>query len=51
MEKLTGIGPALAGRIIEYRESNGAFKSIEEIKKVRGIGEKTFEKMRDEITV
>lgn len=51
LEKLTGIGPALAGRIIEYRESNGAFKSIEEIKKVRGIGEKTFEKMRDEITV
>lgn len=51
LEKLTGIGPVLAGRIIEYRESNGAFKSIEEIKKVRGIGEKTFEKLRDEITV
>ena len=51
LEKLKGIGPVLAGRIIEYRESNGAFKSIEEIKKVRGIGEKTFEKMRDEITV
>ncbi|MBQ9487070.1 MAG: helix-hairpin-helix domain-containing protein [Selenomonadaceae bacterium] len=51
LEKLKGVGPAIAGRIIEYRESNGAFKSIEEIKKVRGIGEKTFEKMRDEITV
>lgn len=51
LEKIKGIGPALAGRIIEYRESNGAFKSIEEIKKVRGIGDKTFEKMRDEITV
>ena len=51
LQKIKGIGPALAGRIIEYRESNGAFKSIEEIKKVRGIGEKTFEKMRDEIKV
>lgn len=51
LQKIKGIGPALAGRIIEYRENNGAFKSIEEIKKVRGIGEKTFEKMRDEIKV
>ncbi|MBQ7198680.1 MAG: helix-hairpin-helix domain-containing protein, partial [Selenomonadaceae bacterium] len=37
--------------IIDYRENNGAFKSIDEIKKVRGIGDKTFEKMRDQITV
>ena len=50
LQQIKGIGPALAGRIIEYRESNGAFKSIEEIKKVRGIGDKTFEKMRDSIT-
>ena len=51
LQKIKGIGPALAGRIIEYRERNGEFKSIDEIKKVRGIGEKTFEKMRDSITV
>ena len=51
LQKIKGIGPALAGRVIEYRESHGAFKSIEEIKKVRGIGDKTFEKMRDQITV
>lgn len=51
LQNIKGVGPALAGRIIEYRENNGAFKSIEEIKKVRGIGEKTFEKMRDSITV
>lgn len=51
LQKIKGIGPALAGRIIDYRENNGAFKSIEEIKKVRGIGDKTFEKMREQITV
>lgn len=51
LQKIKGIGPALAGRIIDYRENNGAFKSIDEIKKVRGIGDKTFEKMKDQITV
>lgn len=51
LEKIKGVGPAIAGRIIEYRENNGAFKSIDDIKKVRGIGEKTFEKMKDQITV
>jgi competence protein ComEA len=51
LQKIRGVGPVIAGRIIEYRTNNGAFKSIEEIKKVRGIGEKTFEKMKDSITV
>ena len=51
LEKIKGIGPALAGRIIDYRESNGAFKSVDEIKKVRGIGDKTFDKMKDQITI
>lgn len=51
LQRIKGIGPALAGRIIEYRESHGVFKSIDEIKKVRGIGDKTFEKMRDQIKV
>ena len=51
LQKIKGIGPALAGRIIDYRQSNGAFKSIDEIKKVRGIGDKTFEKMKNQITV
>ncbi len=51
LEKIKGIGPALAGRIIDYRENNGAFKSIDEIKKVRGIGDKTFDKMKDQITI
>ena len=48
---LSGIGPAYAQRIIEYREAHGGFKSIEEIQEVRGIGPKTFEKLKDQITV
>ena len=51
LQKIRGVGPAIAQRIIDFREQNGNFKSIEEIKKVRGIGEKTFEKMKDSITV
>ena len=48
---LKGIGPTLAQRIIDYREQNGAFKSIDEIKNVRGIGEKKFAAFKDKITV
>lgn len=51
LQKIRGIGPVIAGRIVEYRQQNGAFQTIDEIKKVRGIGNKTFEKMRDSITV
>ena len=48
---LKGIGPALAQRIIEYREQNGTFKSIDEIKNVRGIGQKKFDAFKDKITI
>ena len=48
---LKGIGPALAQRIIDYREQNGAFKSIDEIKNVRGIAEKKFAAFKDKITI
>lgn len=48
---LKGIGPALAQRIIDYREQNGAFNSIDEIKNVRGIGDKKFDAFKDKITV
>ena len=51
LQKIRGVGPVIASRIVEYRNSNGSFKTIEEIKKVRGIGERTFEKMKDAITV
>ncbi|MBQ4403815.1 MAG: helix-hairpin-helix domain-containing protein [Selenomonadaceae bacterium] len=47
---LKGIGPALAQRIIDYREQNGAFKSIDEIKNVRGIAQKKFDAFKDKIT-
>ena len=51
LEEITGIGPSLAQRIIEYRESNGKFKNIEELKNVSGIGDKKFESMKSEITI
>jgi len=51
LESLPRIGPALALRIIEYREKEGPFKSVEEIVNVRGIGEKTFLEFKDRITV
>ena len=41
----------MAERIIEYRQINGAFKSIEEIQNVKGIGPKKFEKMKDHIRI
>ena len=51
LEKLDGIGPAIAQRIVEYRNTNGKFLTIDEIKNVSGIGEKTFEKFKDNICV
>jgi competence protein ComEA len=46
-----GIGPVIAERIIQFREDNGPFKRIEDLMNVRGIGEKTFLKLRDQIMV
>ena len=51
LDTLSGIGPAIAQRIIDYREKIGGFKSIEQITEVSGIGEATFEKIKDSITV
>lgn len=50
-DKLNGIGPQLAGRIVDYRNQNGKFKTIDEIKNVSGIGEKRFEQIKDQICV
>ncbi|PIP21355.1 MAG: hypothetical protein COX39_03285 [Candidatus Nealsonbacteria bacterium CG23_combo_of_CG06-09_8_20_14_all_40_13] len=51
LDSLPGIGPVYASRIIEYRQANGGFKSIEEIEQIKGIGPATFEKMKDKITI
>ena len=50
-EGLPGIGPSLAQRIIDHRTSNGAFKQIEDIKNVSGIGDKKFEAIKDLICI
>lgn len=49
--RLDGIGEGKSAAIIQYRNENGGFKSIEEIINVSGIGQKTFDKIRDFITV
>lgn len=51
LETLPGIGPALAQRIIDYREEHGPFTSIEQIQNVSGIGPAKFEAIKDLITV
>ena len=50
LDTLPGIGPALADRIIEYRQKYGPFQRPEDIKKVSGIGDKVFENIKDRIT-
>lgn len=51
LDNITGVGPVIAQRIIDYRNAYGPFQKIEDIKNVKGIGDVTFEKMRNEITV
>ncbi len=51
LQKLNGIGPATAEKIIDYRETHGRFKAIDDIKDVSGIGDKTFEKFKDDIMI
>lgn len=51
LTKITGIGPSKAASIISYREANGGFKTLDELKNVDGIGDKTFEKIKELITL
>jgi comEA protein len=51
LQTLPGIGASTAARILEYRQKNGPFKKIEELMNVRGVGEKSFLKLRSQITV
>ena len=49
--KLKGVGKVLALRIVEYRSANGDFRSVEELKKVKGLGNKLFERIRDNVSI
>ena len=51
LQEISGIGEKKAADIIQYRESKGSFQTIEEITEVSGIGDKTFEKIKEQITV
>ena len=51
LDKLPGIGPALAQRIVEYRQTNGPFATIEDVLKVRGIGPTQFDAIKSLIVV
>lgn len=51
LETLNGIGAAKAEAIVEYRKEHGAFKSVDELAQVKGIGQKTVDKNRDQMTV
>ncbi|WP_282140528.1 helix-hairpin-helix domain-containing protein [Cytobacillus oceanisediminis] len=51
LQMLPGIGPSKAAAIIEHRETNGPFKDVTDLKLISGIGEKTFEKLKEHISV
>ena len=51
LESLSGIGPSMAKKILQYRQEHGRFHKIEDLMKVPGIGEKTFQQIKDKICV
>ena len=48
---LPGIGPVKAQAIVDYRKANGPFKSLDDLKKVNGIGDATFNKLKSDIAI
>lgn len=51
LESVKGLGPAKAKAIIEYREANGVFKSVDDLDNVKGFGKASIDKMREELSV
>lgn len=51
LDTLPGVGPALAQRILDWRSANGGFASVEQLLDISGIGEKTFERLREQVSV
>ena len=51
LEALNGIGPVKAQAIIDYRKANGPFKSVDQLKDVKGIGDATFDKIKADVSV
>src|SRR5512143_1761672 len=51
LASLKGIGPAKAQAIVEHRDKNGQFKSVDDLKLVRGVGDKMLEQLRPQVTV
>ncbi len=51
LQMLDGVGPATASAIIEYREANGGFDSVSELKSVKGIGDKKLQSLSGDVTV
>jgi competence protein ComEA len=51
LETLPGVGPSLAQRIIDYRTQHGGFRSVDELRKVQGIGDTRFAQLKDLVTV
>lgn len=51
LDKLPGVGPAIAEKIVQYRQTHGSFDKAEDLKKVPGIGESKYNKMKDQIRI